>query len=512
MAVASRLTPSGNLSIQGNFDEVTALAAPLPISFVSSAVSVQNTSSTTITVTVPTVSNGQLMIMSVSASSITANWITPSGWTALPSNSSGRNTFWKTANFEPASYTVTLSGSYTSDAIITVYANAKIDQVGNYGIPSGTPTPGSITVTNPNSWIYYYISALGVASDTFTTPTGYTARSSDSDATQPSAAVFDISGISSGSYTAPSSTALSGTPQSFILSLSPIVPATKLYSNGSLGVSGGFDEVSLPFLANTGSLFFNGTSSALTIPQTNNLLSLGQGQWTIEWWFYTPSTSTIGATSASMWFIGDYGNEAGIGTRYLTNNTTINTWITTAGGTTTSTHFAYNGNVATDTWHHAALMHVGTNAFQFYLDGTSIYANDTNVLGVTTAYGMHVGSGDSSVSGNFGNQYWYPGYISNFRISNGQVYTSNFTPSPNYGADGTTILWLKTPNIGSNAFADYGPNSFTVYANGSPTSFRFSPFQSNTAAVSTNTTVAQRIYPNGNLQIQGIFDEQNKPV
>jgi hypothetical protein len=189
--------------------------------YVNSAVSVQNTASTTISVTVPSgISDGNLLIMLLNSGVNTNTWTTPSGWTLGTAGANGRSLFWRLASSEPASYTVTQSTSNTADAIILAYSNASFDVSGLANQTAGlTITPTTITIAQNNS-IVVWVGQNTQASTTWSTPTGYTARASDSDATGPSAATFDILRTASGSYTAPSSTATNGF-RGYILALSP---------------------------------------------------------------------------------------------------------------------------------------------------------------------------------------------------------------------------------------------------------------------------------------------------
>jgi hypothetical protein len=207
------------------------------ISYVSSAVSVQNTTSTTITVTVPSVSNGNLMIMIVNNGLGSGTWTTPTGWTIGTAAANGRALFWRVASSEPSSYTVTTGSSSTLDAFIIAYANATFDTSGLATQTSASPvTPIAITVAAANSTIIY-TAVENSPSITYTTPTGYTARASDSDTTTPSAAVWDLSGVAAGSYTAPSTTPSSGTARAYVISLSPTVGSYTASATGGAGGS-----------------------------------------------------------------------------------------------------------------------------------------------------------------------------------------------------------------------------------------------------------------------------------
>jgi hypothetical protein len=210
------------------------------VTFYSSTLSRQTTAATTITVTRPAGVNGdELMIMIVNSGTIGNTWTTPSGWTAGSNNASARAVFYKTAGAsEPGSYTVTQSGSSTSDGTILVYTNAQWGGDGANTANASTVTP-TTTVTYNNSTVIF-CGFDNSASLTFSTPTGYTSRQADTDATTPSQTVFDISGISGGSYTAPTSTITGGgaTGRAFLVVVSPTVGTFSSYAYATGGTGG----------------------------------------------------------------------------------------------------------------------------------------------------------------------------------------------------------------------------------------------------------------------------------
>jgi mucin-19 len=225
------------------------------IAFVSSQLSTQIINSTTITVTTPTVSSGNLMVMIVNSSNIGNTWTTPSGWTRGTDSASARAVFYKTAEpSEPASYVVTQSGSNTADGVILVYSNATWDKNGVNTANAATVTPSADVNLNGSAVIFCGFDN-GV-SRSFSTPTGYTLRQSDSDATAPSLTVFDILGIStSAPYTAPTSTVTGGNARAFLVVLSPTVTSPTLYASGG----GGGKSTPTTSTGGVGGIGFGGT-------------------------------------------------------------------------------------------------------------------------------------------------------------------------------------------------------------------------------------------------------------
>lgn len=203
------------------------------VTFVSSALSRRTTSNTTIVVTKPTTSAGNLMIMIVN-SSTTPTWTTPTGWTAGSSNFNGRAVFYRIASAsEPSSYTVTQSASATATGTILVYSGAQWGGNGSDTSAGATVTPSTSVPLNNSTIIYCGFSTA--ASRSFSTPTGYTSRQADTDATAPSQTVFDISGVSAGSYTAPTSTVTGGTALAFLVVVSPSPSTSTVSATGGNG-------------------------------------------------------------------------------------------------------------------------------------------------------------------------------------------------------------------------------------------------------------------------------------
>jgi hypothetical protein len=250
-----------DLSGNGKNYDLTPTAA---LTYVASAVSVQNTGSSTIVVAVPSgISNGQLMLMILNSSGTASTWTTPAGWAVGTAGANGRALFWKIASSEPGSYTVgqTISGQ-TSDAVILVYANAAFDTSGlaNQATVVTTVTPVAITVAKQNSSIVYV--ASGDANVTFTTPTGYTLRASDSDVVTPSVTVWDLLGaVGAGSYSAPTTNGSGASGhRGYVIAL---YPAASVFSSFNPTFGGGaitFGSGASSQYATTAASLFNSTT------------------------------------------------------------------------------------------------------------------------------------------------------------------------------------------------------------------------------------------------------------
>lgn len=207
----------------------------MAIQFVNSTTAVQNSNSTTITINVPSgVANGQVLVLIATVGSVSSTWTTPTGWTLWSAANAGRTVYYKIASSEPASYTITQSVSTTASATILAYANAAIDVMGTLGTNATPSVAPSITTTANNCYVFYYSATRTVASVTYTTPTGYNALVSDSDATAPSYVVFYTTQATAGATGTVSSTPSGGnTSAPLLFSLKPTVTGKFFFMMGA---------------------------------------------------------------------------------------------------------------------------------------------------------------------------------------------------------------------------------------------------------------------------------------
>jgi hypothetical protein len=148
-----------------------------------------------------------------------------------------------------------------------------------------------------------------------------------------------------------------------------------------------------------------------------------------------------------------------------------------------------------NTWYHLAVTHTAAGAWNFFVNGTSI-GTTSNATTWTDNTPYAIGRNNQS-----GYEYYFPGYISNFRLVAGSVvYPSNFTTptSPLTAISGTALL-LNTTND-ANYLKDSSTNNITITAVGSPISASLAPngFSSSTAERRTST---------GTYLVSGYFDE-----
>ena len=197
-------------------------------------------------------------------------------------------------------------------------------------------------------------------------------------------------------------------------------------------VVGDIRPVDVPIDQGPGSVYFDGSGDYLTAPATSEIIVDRTGDFTIECWAYTTSSSD----QTLFYFNGNsssYGAcRVGFNTNkvYLLVSTTGSSWQINSGNI---------GTINSNEWYHIAVARNGNN-FTLYVNGTSIY-NSTSVTSATqlmTGTYNWIGARFNSGVGNLFN-----GSISNLRAVKGTaVYTSNFTPptAPLAAISGTSLL------------------------------------------------------------------------
>jgi hypothetical protein len=253
------------------------------------------------------------------------------------------------------------------------------------------------------------------------------------------------------------------------------VPTTPL----GLTQSSGTNIAALSIPTNGNSVYFNGSTDYLTISATPSL-ALGGNAYTVECWIYL----TTQTTSYGWGVAGTYPGSGVSGWSLTINRTTGGPygiyWI--VAGTVAGSYATYFN---TNTWYHVAIVRTSTAT-----NGTVFYINGVPVVTVTDANADNY-NGTLYIGSQGAGQY-FPGYISNLRITKGvAVYTGTFTTP--------TAPLAITQSSGTNivALAGVPTNGNSVYFNGS-TSFLDSP--STTQFVFGNTTsfsIEAWVYPLG---------------
>ena len=162
-----------------------------------------------------------------------------------------------------------------------------------------------------------------------------------------------------------------------------------------------------PYAGSYYSNYFNGTTDYLSVP-ANAAFQLGTGDFTWEMWVYpTANVSTNGML---------FGYRSGSSTSaFLFYNATQIIF-----GTDSADLITYTGVPSIGSWTHLAISRVGT-ALKMFVNG-AVGGSVTNTTNFSDASLRYIGAMS-------GNQYYFPGYISNVRIVKGvAVYTGTFTP------------------------------------------------------------------------------------
>ena len=163
------------------------------------------------------------------------------------------------------------------------------------------------------------------------------------------------------------------------------------------------------------SMFFNGATSYLTLPTTQQL-DMFSGNFTVEAWIYPSSVSLASRTEHVACFTVDINNRARL---YFNGPTFVFSTASTAAGeadriTTTA--------VAVNTWSHIALVKQ-SSIFTLFINGVSVGTSSTTVLPVgsqTLLLGNKFPTPAASSS--------FTGYIDDFKIHRAAKYTTAFNP------------------------------------------------------------------------------------
>lgn len=169
-----------------------------------------------------------------------------------------------------------------------------------------------------------------------------------------------------------------------------------------------------PFAAGVGgSIWFDGFADFLTLNNPTQLV-LGTGDFTIEFWFYTPQISVTQG-------LYDQRTAANQITPYIYLNTSTVRFFVNGADRITS------GTLLSNTWYHLAIVRISGNTIM-YINGTqagSTYADTNNYIGNTHRPNIGTIQTGSSTTNNGG----FRGFISNLRVVRGiGVYTGAFTP------------------------------------------------------------------------------------
>ena len=268
-----------------------------------------------------------------------------------------------------------------------------------------------------------------------------------------------------------------------VITYTTALNATSLRSSGNLYSVGG-DEVFLT----PGSIQFNGSNQYLSFPSSG--LTLSGANWTMEAYIYltTYSAGFSGIYSSCIFGAVNTSNQGF--SLYLTGTISSYTSINAYGQVNISASY----NFSLNTWYHVAVTHTAAGVWLIYINGIALSTTNTTAAGWSIITPYTIGYARPSY------QYYFPGYISNFRLTIGTLlYTSNFTPpaAPLLSGANTSVL-LNTSYGTTASFLDSSNNNLTITRVSSPTSSNVNPFTINTV---------QRILNSGLMQLSGVLDE-----
>ena len=178
------------------------------------------------------------------------------------------------------------------------------------------------------------------------------------------------------------------------------------------------------------SMYFDGSGDRLTVSDSS--FTFGTGEFTIEFWVYILSAGGLEAIAScgsgnSSWQLRFQNTDGGIDFRVGSNSYLQST---------TTTSF--------NTWHHFAVTRDSSNTGRMFLNGT---------IDDSSTFTDDLDQSDLRIGVNRSGDYYFDGYIDDFRITKGVArYTSNFTPPTAQlpGAETGTFasgLWTSSDHI-----------------------------------------------------------------
>jgi len=223
---------------------------------------------------------------------------------------------------------------------------------------------------------------------------------------------------------------------------------------------------------------FNGTNQYISA-SANTAFALS-GDFTVEFWVYPTTFNQYGCLVDTR---SGSANATGFYIRSQSSYTS-GQWQVSNG--TASFNINASTNLTVNTWQHTALVRSGST-LTLYLNGISVG---------TTTTSQNFSDGALRICNAIDN-YYFPGYISNFRILKGTaLYTTTFTPSttPLTAIANTSLLTCQ-----SNRIKDESTNAFTITPTNSPTAERFNPFDVNANSYTTqaNTMIGSTYVGSG---------------
>jgi hypothetical protein len=224
---------------------------------------------------------------------------------------------------------------------------------------------------------------------------------------------------------------------------------SKLLNTGVLQTAGDIDEFTLDSL-NQGSVFFNGSSSYLTVPTSSFITATNT--YTIEMWL-NPTVYPTTTNSAVLYQVtnANITNYGGLSVELYasTGNIRFQCRPSTGGTNVTITTTA---SIPLGVWTHVAVV-VNNGYAIIYLNGVQSGANIVTALDNTQTF-CSIGYLNN---GNITSQAYYTGYMSNLRVTKGiAIYPDNAALTTTSGLNfNTSLLAAQSSSIVTDASSTY---------------------------------------------------------
>ena len=219
-----------------------------------------------------------------------------------------------------------------------------------------------------------------------------------------------------------------------------------------------------PYGSNWSTYLYNPSGLRYATPSS---YYFGTNDFTVECWV---NFSTLDGTGGHS-FIGDWSNSTGQSVWGVFFNDQSNLLKFIYGNNTTKD---FSWTPTKGVWYHIAMCR-SSGTLRCFINGTQIGSDTSFTNNINSTYStgyFYIGMANSNAS-------YLNGYISNVRVNNTALYTSNFTPSaaPLTAVSGTIGLMCQ-----SNRFVDNSSTNSTITAySGTPQITSLSPFEPNNA-------------------------------
>ena len=280
----------------------------------------------------------------------------------------------------------------------------------------------------------------------------------------------------------------------------------RLVNDGTLQVLDTFDEVTNN-PTTFGSVLFDGSTGYLTIPYNSNFNFNTGSSVSFEAWVYPTSYTNPMFLASRNWSYGGTGPTWG----FRIGNATNIDWSIAGTGSERyvllkSASLVSPYNIPLNSWTHVAFTRDTAGNNKIFVNGYLVAARADSQSLSSASGSIYIGIPSSG--GNYSQ-----GYISNLRLVSNNIPVSYQTSNTTVGSQiftppvqpltavSNTVLLLNTPFIpSSDTFLDSSTTNSTITKNGTLTSSSGTPF-------TANNLVTQRLNSTGVLQVGNIFDE-----